>query len=743
MPSKHHRPAAIQRRSTSGPNAKLTLSNLNLQRIDSSSNLQLQVALNNATKDLPRGKGKKSGARPNVCYNSTFQFFRPNPNYPSTLPRLLSQQPPSRTESDQQIRSSSKLHLQEQQPYAQRTTTGAPRLTSSQRPDATTATRSNKKSGFTLTSPVVATHEVEGEGDSDDWVSSESAPVTPQNQSSDSESGDEDDDVVRNLPVNLNLTGTAHIATSPDDREPPTPTAPQPPTLVNNAKEGAARRRLSTAFVPNEVGTNAVVDGVGRHNRTSSAGDHADALAVRSDVDQESVGDHDYPRSDHHALPEEGLASTPRPRAMVDRDTESSRHLPPDPLPDPPHSDSSARKPPVVKSRLGGSVSDRSQRPTLSALSALHSHSHIANDSSPGPRADNNPQGRDRVTMTQVSEYPPVSIINRPSCVRNAIDSRCPCPLIDANNSPSQHQQQHQQLRPPTPTRRKGPPLSSPPSPTHHRDQTRGGLSHAKHSDATKRSRTRPSSLHSLQPGKNDHQTMMTRPHPLIRGPSTTTGALPSPNTINIGNSSGSAYQNGVSTVPFGSGVGKLAPLTTVTAVPSVSPSPPNLSPVSLKQKGKEENEVKERLRRQSIASVSSVNTQRSLGRAAGFEYAVQGSGFRNSQRERTLSALSSSPYAALSALYPSYSQQSTSSQYSPKSPGTPSHPPGPACGFTSYFPSMEGDNVGLGGPTASELMHMLLPAPYLSAHMTVLKGRSPIREAVERVSRARKTQSS
>ena len=236
---------------------------------------------------------------------------------------------------------------------------------------------------------------------------------------------------------------------------------------------------------------------------------------------------------------------------------------------------------------------------------------------------------------------------------------------------------------------------------------------------------------------------MMTRPHPLIRGPSTMTGALPSPNTINIGNSSGSTHQNGVSTVPFGSGVGKLAPLTTVTAVPSVSPSPPNLSPVSLKQKGKEENEVKERLRRQSIASVSSVNTQRSLGRTAGFEYAVQGSGFRNSQRERTLSALSSSPYAALSALYPSYSQQSTSSQYSPKSPGAPSHPPGPACGFTSYFPSTEGDNVGLGGPTASELMHMLLPAPYLSAHMTVLKGRSPIREAVERVSRARKTQSS
>ena len=82
MPSKHHRPAALQRRSTSGSNTKLTLGNLNLQKLDSSSNLQLQVALNNSTKDLPRGKGKKTTGRPNVGYNSTFQFFRSNPNSP-------------------------------------------------------------------------------------------------------------------------------------------------------------------------------------------------------------------------------------------------------------------------------------------------------------------------------------------------------------------------------------------------------------------------------------------------------------------------------------------------------------------------------------------------------------------------------------------------------------------------------------------------------------------------------------
>lgn len=306
---------------------------------------------------------------------------------------------------------------------------------------------------------------------------------------------------------------------------------------------------------------------------------------------------------------------------------------------------------------------------------------------------------------------------------------------------PHHHQQQHQQQpRPSTPTRLKKLPLSSPPSPTHNRDKARGDFSQAERSGTAKRSGTRPPSLYSLQSGKADCPTVMTRPHPLIRGSSPMTGASSNPNAINIGNLNGSAHQNGVSTVAFGSGIGKLAPLTTITAAPSVSSSPPSSSPVSAKYKAKEEDEVKERLRRQSIASVSSVNTQRSLGRAAGYEYANQGSGFRH-PRERTLSTLSSSSYAALSALYPSYSQQSTSSPYSPKSPGGPSHQLGPSHGFTSYFPSTEGDNVS--GPTASELMHMLLPAPYLSAHMTVLKGRSPIREAVERVSRARKSQSS
>ena len=69
MPSKHHRPAALKRRSTSESNTKLTLSGLNLQRLDTSANLQLQVALNNATKDLPKGKGKKSTGQSDVSYD--------------------------------------------------------------------------------------------------------------------------------------------------------------------------------------------------------------------------------------------------------------------------------------------------------------------------------------------------------------------------------------------------------------------------------------------------------------------------------------------------------------------------------------------------------------------------------------------------------------------------------------------------------------------------------------------------
>jgi len=343
--------------------------------------------------------------------NSTFQFFRSNPNSPpsfSTRPFLLSQQPPTRTASDQ-IRSSSKLHLQHQQPHAQRTTPGIPRLTSLQQLDTATATKSNKKSGFTLASPVIAAHEIEGEGDSDEWISSESMSVTPQNQSSDSESGD--DDVVHNLPANLHLTGAAHIATSPDDREPPTPTIPQvkmqPPTPVTSAKE-ESNRRLPLASVPDELRTNAGLNDVdGRRAITSSAdGRRADAV-VASHLGQENLEDPDYRHSEHRARPEDGLASTPRPRAFVDRDTEPSRRLPPDFPSDPPHPDSSARKPPILNAHSSGGIQDLPQQRTLSAQSDPQSRPHTTGDSSADSRTDNHQPVQDRMTITQVSKSSP------------------------------------------------------------------------------------------------------------------------------------------------------------------------------------------------------------------------------------------------------------------------------------------------------------------------------------------------
>lgn len=391
MPSKHHRPATLQRRSTSESNAKLTLGGLNLQKLDAGSNLQLQVALNNATKGLPKGKGKKSS---NVCCDSTFQFF---PSNPKTRPCILSQQPPSRTTSDQQIRSSSKLHLRELT-QTQRTTPGATRLNSSQRPDSPTTTKSSKKSGFTLASPLVVAHNVEGEGDSDEWVSSESLPVTPQNQSSDSESGDEDDDVVS---PHLNLTGAAHFATSPDDREPPTPTIPQPPTPVNNVKvKEQQRHRLPTAAAAsNEAADiNAADHRLDRYNK--------ERFAVSAADDQESVDP-----SDHHARPEEGLASTPRPRAIVDRDSETpSRHLLPAPLSNPPAGpDPTARESSITNPRLGGGLQDRPQQPILSIHTVPRSHPHISRDST----IDNDTQGRDQTTMTQVSEDLPLGMITK------------------------------------------------------------------------------------------------------------------------------------------------------------------------------------------------------------------------------------------------------------------------------------------------------------------------------------------
>ena len=211
---------------------------------------------------------------------------------------------------------------------------------------------------------MVVSHEIEGEGDdSDEWVSSESLAVTPQNQSSDSGSGDEDDDVVRNLPANLNLTGAAHIATSSADREPPTPTVPQvqmqPPTPVKERQHN----RSSTVLGPNEV--------------VSTADDHGN--------------------QDHYAArPEEVvLASTPRSRAVVDRDTEPSRHLPPPPGPDP-----TTHNPSAANLRA---LRDRPQQSTLSTHSNSESHPHITS-----PSSDSNPQGRDQIAMTQVSEGYPI-----------------------------------------------------------------------------------------------------------------------------------------------------------------------------------------------------------------------------------------------------------------------------------------------------------------------------------------------
>lgn len=256
---------------------------------------------------------------------------------------------------------------------------------------------------------MIAAHEVEGEGDSDEWVSSESVSVTPQNESSGSESGD--DDVAHNLPPNLHLTGAAHVATSPDDREPPTPTMQvkmQPPTPANNVREEESRRRLPAAPAPNERGPSAATDGADRHDGKrfimSTGDDHPDAAV-------DNVGDPAYPHSDHHACPEEGLASTPRPRALADRDTEPSRRLPPDPLADRPNSDSPARKPPAANPRLGGGVQDRPQQSALSVHPAQQSPPCVTNDSSPAPGANNNPQVRDQNTMTQVSKDSPTRII--------------------------------------------------------------------------------------------------------------------------------------------------------------------------------------------------------------------------------------------------------------------------------------------------------------------------------------------
>ncbi|KAG6862333.1 hypothetical protein C0995_016031 [Termitomyces sp. Mi166 len=200
---------------------------------------------------------------------------------------------------------------------------------------------------------------------------------------------------------------------------------------------------------------------------------------------------------------------------------------------------------------------------------------------------------------------------------------------------------------------------------------------------------TRPSSSHSI---RTEHSL---RPHPLIRGHSYGQPSTPKP-------------------VP-------LEPLTVIQDVPTsassshtffqggeLSSSPPSsLKPSSISSGVSEQGSSSQR--RQSVSSARSVST---LPAHPGFRDPVNWS---LSDRKRTLSTVSqASSSAALSSLV-----------HLP----TITRPPSPQA--IAFFPPVN--------PHANlEGIHPLLPGPYLNNHLTILARRTPIKEAFDRVIRAK-----
>jgi len=206
---------------------------------------------------------------------------------------------------------------------------------------------------------------------------------------------------------------------------------------------------------------------------------------------------------------------------------------------------------------------------------------------------------------------------------------------------------------------------------------------HYRHDSSKRNSMTRPPSVHSIR------SEVPLRPHPLIRG-----------------NSYGQGVALGSAAKPA-----PLAPLTVTSSssAAQISSSPPNSSssPTSIKTSFGPQSPN----RRTSISSARSVATLPIT------PMSPEPQGKQHQDRNRTISTMSSSStFAALTSLayFPTTTSRPTTPQY------------------TSHFPQQHNSQVNL------DIMHPLLPPPYLGAHLTVLATKNPVRESFSRVARAK-----
>lgn len=211
------------------------------------------------------------------------------------------------------------------------------------------------------------------------------------------------------------------------------------------------------------------------------------------------------------------------------------------------------------------------------------------------------------------------------------------------------------------------------------RSGTTSPTHHSHRHDSSKRnSTTRPPSVHSIR------TEVPLRPHPLIRGQSYGQSSIVGPTSKPT----------------------PLAPLTVISgsSTAQLSSSPPNIStsPASIRTAYGPQSSPNRR---------TSISSQRSV---ATLPVSPQQPSKANHDRHRTLSTMSSSSTSSFAAL--------TSLAHLPAAASRPSTPQ-----YTSYFP-VQNPHVNL------DVIHPLLPPPYLGTHLTVLATRSPIKESFERV---------
>jgi hypothetical protein len=142
-------------------------------------------------------------------------------------------------------------------------------------------------------------------------------------------------------------------------------------------------------------------------------------------------------------------------------------------------------------------------------------------------------------------------------------------------------------------------------------------------------------------------------------------------------------------------------------------------SPTSMKT-SPELHDISSSQRRTSISSTGSTNTIPIHSSSIPTQTPHTASAYRTHEHTRTLSTISSSSAALSSLTHLPFVLSQT-------------RPPSPNFHTVSFFPPVNPQHAN-----AMEGIHPLLPAPYLSNHLTVLVRRTPIRESFDRVVKAR-----